>query len=83
MSDLLNKYIEHHDEFIQLLVKYYPVHEGFIERQSPRRTGDLRKIYKEMRHAIKKMEDSAQLRMHERRVEWGLTNRVKKENEDE
>jgi hypothetical protein len=43
---------------------------------------ELRKAYKDMRLAIKKMEEAAQLRMKERRVEWGKTNRVKKENEE-
>jgi hypothetical protein len=42
---------------------------------------DLRKAYKDMRLAIKRMEEVAQLRMKERRVEWGQTNRLKKEEE--
>jgi hypothetical protein len=83
MSDLINKYIEQHDEFIALLVKYYTLHEGFIERQSPRRTGDLRKIYKDMRIALKNMEVTAQERMKERRIEWGKVNRIKKDDIDE
>ena len=83
MSDLLNKYIEEHDKFIDLLVKYYPLHEDFIERQSPRRTGDLRKIYKELRIALRNMEIAAQERMKERRIEWGKVNRVKKDNNNE
>jgi hypothetical protein len=83
MSDLLNKYTKNHDEFIAMLIKYYPLHEAFLERQSPRRTGDLRKVLKQMRLAIKSMEEVAQLRMHERRVEWGAVNRLKKEDEDE
>ena len=79
MSDLINKYIKQHDEFIQLLVKYYPQHESFLERQSPHRTSDLRKIYKEMRIALRNMEITAQERMKERRIEWQAVNRVKKE----
>lgn len=83
MSDLLNKYIEEHDAFIALLVKYYPMHEDFLERQSPRRTGDLRKIYKEMRIALRNMEITAQERMKERSIEWRKTHRVKKDNDNE
>ena len=83
MSNLLNKYIEEHDKFIALLVKYYPLHEDFVERQSPRRTGDLRKIYKELRIALRNMEITAQDRMKERRIEWQKVNRVKKDNNDE
>jgi hypothetical protein len=83
MSELLNKYIEQHDEFIALLVKYYTLHENFVERQSPRRTGDLRKIYKEMRIVLRNMEITAQERMKERRIEWGKVNRVKKDNNNE
>lgn len=82
MSDLLNKYVEKHDEFVSLLVKYYPLHEDFLERQSPFRTKELRKIYKELRLALKRMEEAAQDRMKERRVEWGKVNRVKKEKEE-
>ena len=82
MSDLINKYIKQHDEFISLLVKYYPLHEDFLERQSPKRTGDLRKIYKEMRVALRNMEVSAQERMKERRVEWQSVNRLKKDEEE-
>lgn len=81
MSDLINKYIKQHDEFIELLVKYYPVHEDFLARQSPRRTGDLRKIYKEMRIALRNMEVAAQERMKERRIEWQSVNRLKKDEE--
>ena len=82
MSELLNKYIKQHDDFIAVLVKYYSLHEAFLERQSPRRTGDLRKAYKEMRIALRNMEVTAQERMKERRIEWGKVNRVKKENEE-
>lgn len=82
MSDLLNKYTELHGEFVDLLVKYYPLHEAYLERQSPQRTLELRKLYKELRHAIKNMEEAAQERMKERRVEWGAVNRVKKEKEE-
>ena len=83
MSDLLNKYIEQHDEFIALLVKYYTLHEDFLARQSPRRTGDLRKIYKDMRIALRNMEITAQERMKERSIEWRKTHRVKKDNDNE
>ena len=82
MSNLINKYTEQHDKFIAALVKYYPLHEAFLARQSPRRTGDLRKVLKEMRLALKGLEELAQQRMHERRVEWGQTNRLKKEEEE-
>jgi hypothetical protein len=82
MSDLLNNYRKRHEEFVDLLVKYYPLHEDFLERQSPKRTMDLRKQLKEMRLALKRMEEAAQLRMHERRAEWGLTHRVKKDKEE-
>ena len=81
MSELLNNYNKCHEEFVDLLVKYYPLHEEFIDRQSPHRTMGLRKQLKEMRLALKRMEEAAQLRMHERRAEWGLTHRVKKEKE--
>lgn len=83
MSDLINKYVEQHDTFVDLLVKYYSLHERFLERQSPERTKELRKIYKDMRLALKCMERTAQERMHERRIEWGLVNRLKQENENE
>jgi hypothetical protein len=82
MTELLNKYIQVHDEFIQALVEYYTLHENFLARQSPRRTGDLRRVLKRMRVAIKQMEETAQARMQERRVEWGKTNRLKKEDEE-
>ena len=81
MSDLLNKYVEKHDEFVSLLVKYYVIHERYLERQSPQRTLELRKIYKELRIVVKQMEEAAQLRMRERQVEWGKTNRLKKDEE--
>ena len=81
MSDLINNYNKCHDEFVDLLVKYYPLHEDFLDRQSPKRTMDLRKHLKAMRIALKKMEDAAQLRMHERREEWGKTHRVKNKDE--
>jgi hypothetical protein len=83
MSDLINKYIKQHDDFIAALVKYYPLHEEYLARQSPKRTGDLRKAYKEMRIALRNMEVTAQERMHERRIEWQAVNRVKKDNENE
>lgn len=83
MSDLINKYIKQHDEFIAALVKYYPLHEAYLERQSPRRTGDLRRAYKEMRIALRNMEITAQERMYERRIEWQSVNRVKKDNDNE
>lgn len=83
MTDLLNKYVEKHDEFVSLLVKYYTLHEKFLERQSPQRTLDLRGVYKELRIVLKQMEGAAQLRMKERRTEWGAVNRIKKENENE
>ena len=82
MTDLINKYIKEHDEFVDLLVKYYPLHEDFLERQSPRRTGDLRRVLKRMRLAIKRMEETAQLRMHERRIEWAEKYGLNKENEE-
>jgi hypothetical protein len=81
MSDLLNNYNKRHEEFVDLLVKYYPLHEDFLERQSPKRALDLRKQLKAMRIALKEMEDAAQLRMHERREEWGKTHRVKNKDE--
>ena len=65
MSNLLNKYIEEHDQFIELLGQYYKFHEKWTERQSPQRTMDLRGVYKKMRLAIKAMEGTAQLRMKE------------------
>jgi hypothetical protein len=83
MSDLINNYNKCHEEFVDLLVEYYPLHEKFLDRQSPQRTVDLRKHLKEMRLALKRMEEAAQLRMHERRAEWNLTHRVKKENKND
>jgi hypothetical protein len=83
MTNLINKYIEEHEKFIDALVKYYPAHEDFLVRQSPKRTGNLRKIYKEMRIALRNMEKISQARMQERRIEWGLVNRIKKENNNE
>jgi hypothetical protein len=81
MTELLNNYIKEHDEFIDLLVKYYPLHEAYIARQSPQRTMDLRKQLKQMRMALKRIEDAAQLRMKERSVEWRSVNRLPKEEE--
>lgn len=69
-SELLNKYIECHDQFIDLLTRYYPLHRDWLERQSPRRTSPLRREYKKIRILIKKMEELAQLRMKERSSEW-------------
>jgi hypothetical protein len=82
MTDLLNKYVEKHDEFVGILLKYYTLHEKFLERQSPQRTMDIRKAYKELRLVLKQMEELAQLRMKERRIEWGKTNRLKKDEEE-
>lgn len=82
MSDLLNNYTKCHDEFIDMIVKYYPLHEKWLERQSPQRTMDLRKAYKDMRIAIKRMEEVAQLRMKERRVEWRNEHPGKKETKE-
>lgn len=82
MTELLNKYVEKHDEFVSLLLKYYTLHERFLERQSPQRTMDLRKAYKELRLVLKQMEEIAQLRMKERRIEWGAVNRLKKDEEE-
>lgn len=82
MSDLLNKYKEAHDRFIDELVKYYPLHESFLERQSPSRTSNLRKVFKQLRIAVRELEQIAQLRMKERRVEWGKHNRLKKEKKE-
>lgn len=82
MSDLLNNYTKCHDEFIDMIVKYYPLHEKWLDRQSPQRTMDLRKVYKEMRIAIKKMEEVAQLRMKERSVEWRNAHPGKKETKE-
>lgn len=81
MSDLINKYTQQHNEFIELLVTYYSIHEKFVERQSPQRTADLRKVYKKMRIALRNMEDTAQLRMRERSIERRSVNRSQKEEE--
>ena len=82
MSETINKYIEQHDAFVELLTKYYTLHRLYLERQSPQRTMDLRKIYKQMRLTLKQMEEIAQQGMKERRVEWNKTHRLK-EKEDE
>lgn len=83
MSDLINKYIADHDAFVDLLVRYYSLHERFLERQSPERTKELRKIYRDMRKALRCMERSSLERMRERRIEWALVNRLPKENKNE
>jgi hypothetical protein len=70
MTELLNKYKQTHDEFIDALVKYHALHLSFLERQSPRRTGDLRRVLKQMRIAVKELEIISQARMKERRIEW-------------
>jgi len=82
MTELLNTYTKHHDEYIELLVHYYPLHEKFLSRQSPYNTAELRKQLKKMRKALQNMEKAAQERMHERRIEWCAVNRVKKEKEE-
>jgi len=82
MTELLNNYIKEHEEFIDLLVKYYPLHEVWVERQSPQRTLDLRKQLKQMRLALKRIEEAAQLRMKERSTEWRAVNRLPKEEEE-
>jgi len=83
MSDLLNKYIEQHDEFINALIQYHSAHIDYVERQSPSRTIQLRKVLKKMRSTIIAMQKISQQRKKERQVEWGKVNRVKKEKEDE
>jgi hypothetical protein len=83
MTDLLNKYIVQHDEFIQLLAQYYKLHERWMERQSPQRTMDLRGVYKKMRMAVKAMEGTAQLRMKERSEEWKAAHPGKKEKNND
>ena len=70
MSDLLNKYKEHHDKFIDLLVHYHKMHMKFLERQSPRRTIEIRRVIKEMRLTLKDMEITSQLRKKERQSEY-------------
>ena len=70
MTELLNNYIKEHAEFIDLLIKYYPLHESYMEKQSPQRTLDLRKQLKQMRLALKRIEEAAMLRRHERSAEW-------------
>jgi hypothetical protein len=81
MTELLNKYTEENSAFIDLLVEYHALHLVFLERQSPRRTADLRKKLKEMRNALKRMELAAQARMKERSIEWRSKNRLPKEEE--
>ena len=83
MSELINKYTELHDEFIDALVEYHTLHLAFLERQSPSRTSDLRKVLKRLRLTAKAMEQIAQLRKKERSVEWSAINRVKKDNTNE
>jgi hypothetical protein len=82
MSDLINKYTEAHDQFIEKVTQYYKLHEKWLDRQSPQRTMDLRKVYKEMRLTIKAMEEIAQLRMKERSVEWRAAHPGKKETKE-
>lgn len=83
MTDLINKYKEVHERMIDLLTEYYPLHERFLQRQSPQRTLDLRGTLKQLRLTIKELEEVAQLRMHERRVEWNEKHgRIPKEKEE-
>lgn len=82
MSDLINKYKEVHERMIDLLLEYYPLHESFLQRQSPQRTLDLRKTLKNLRLTIKELEEVAQLRMKERSKEWMATNRLPKDKKE-
>ena len=83
MSELINKYKEAHERMVDLLVEYYPLHELFLERQSPHRTAELRRVLKQLRITIKELEVVAQERMKERRVEWAEKHgRLNKENEE-
>jgi uncharacterized protein (DUF305 family) len=83
MSDLLNKYIEAHDQMIALLIEHHRTHLEFIDRQSYARAKELRKVLKLLRLKVKETEQAAQARMHERRTEWRAVNRLKKDKEDE
>ena len=70
MSDLINKYAEQYSEFIDELVQLHSLHLRFSERQSPRRTLELRRSLKRARRTLFNIEKLAQERMKERRVEW-------------
>ena len=83
MSDLINKYIEEHDKFFEALIKYYPAHENVLERPSIERVKNLRKIYKEMRLALKSMEQLSQQMLKERKAELRLKYITPKENNNE
>jgi hypothetical protein len=79
MSDLLNKYTELHEQLIDQLLEYHRVNLDFLERQSPNRTLELRRVLKKIRLTIKEMENTAQARKQERQIEWGATHRLPKE----
>lgn len=71
MSELINKYTEHYDKLIDLLIRFHSLNMEFMDRQSPQRTRRLRIVLKEMRQVIYQMEQISQARMKERRIEYG------------
>ena len=70
MSDLINKYNEQREIFLEALFLFHKANIDFLNRQSPKKTSTLRKSLKKMRIAAKNMENLAQARMKERSKEW-------------
>ena len=70
MSDLINKYNEQRELFLEALFIFHKANIAFLDRQSPTRTSALRKSLRKMKYAIRNMENIAQERMKERSKEW-------------
>lgn len=70
MSDLINKYNEQRELFLEALFLFHKANIDFLERQSPRRTQILRQSLKKMKFAIKNMEKLSMERRKERSMEW-------------
>lgn len=70
MSDLINKYNEQRELFLEALFLFHKANIGFLDRQSPTRTHALRKSLRKMKFAIKNMEKLALQRRNERSIEW-------------
>ena len=46
---MLNKYIELHEQFVELLVRYHALHTRWLKSQSQDTTRELRRVLSELR----------------------------------
>lgn len=70
MSDLINKYNEQRELFLEALFLFHKANIAFLDRQSPRRTQVLRQSLRKMKSAIRNMEKISLERKRERSKEW-------------